>query len=195
MNNLICKYEVLVTIIGKLIMISFLTLVLCIGVVSGVGVLLSTATSVALYPRNMTRGRCSVSIPRVCCVGGSVKCPNTLDCIKKGSDGIDTQWECITYVAPRLKFGETTMVCERYEYPNDDYILSGNCGIEYSLNWTYVKSDDKSSSVGMLLWIMLLISLSHICCGDLCHRSHITNYFSGWVERPVRLLVDYLEAI
>ena len=150
-------------------------------VVNGERLLLSNVTALTLYKGNMTTGRRSVPIPQVSCVGGSANCPNwglpnTLQCINKGSDGVDSQWECIAEVHPRLKFGETTVACEGYDYPTDDYVLSGSCGVEYTLNWTDVKSDEKSSSVGLLLGFILLISLSHICAGP-SNRS--SNYLSG----------------
>ena len=39
------------------------------------------------------------------------------------------QWECKTDMDSQYKFGEITVSCEGYDYPDDPYILKGSCGV------------------------------------------------------------------
>lgn len=39
------------------------------------------------------------------------------------------QWECKTDMDNAYRFGKIEVVCEGYDYPNDDYILKGSCGV------------------------------------------------------------------
>ena len=32
-----------------------------------------------------------------------------------------------------VKFGDLSVNCEGYEYPDDPYILAGSCGLQYTL--------------------------------------------------------------
>ncbi|KAF6084846.1 store-operated calcium entry associated regulatory factor [Phyllostomus discolor] len=62
--------------------------------------------------------------------------PKVVQCQNKGWDGYDVQWECKTDLDMAYKFGKTEVSCEGYESSEDQYVLRGSCGLEYSLDYT-----------------------------------------------------------
>ena len=119
-------------------------------------VLLSDVSSVTLEQGKMTNGRRSSAVPQLSCVGGSAGChafrPRVVQCLNRGSDGYDAQWECKTDMDDDYRFGRIQVSCEgydysgrplhfegflwgkydiyseEYDYPEDPYILRGSCG-------------------------------------------------------------------
>ena len=94
-----------------------------------------------------TTGRRSSPVPQTKCVGGSAAhtyTPSTIQCYNRGSDGRDAQWECKADLDGTLRFGETTVVCEGYDHPDDPYILAGSCGVEYTLEHTKEGLDNRN---------------------------------------------------
>ncbi len=96
-------------------------------------VLLSEVSSITLERGKMTNGRRSSPVPQLSCVGGSAGChafqPSVVQCLNRGSDGNDAQWECKTDMDAGYRFGRIQVSCEGYEYPEDRYILKGSCGV------------------------------------------------------------------
>ncbi|KAH6941693.1 hypothetical protein HPB50_022685 [Hyalomma asiaticum] len=86
-----------------------------------------------------TTGRRSHPVPQLNCRGGSAGCrdqPSVVQCYNRGTDGRDVQWECKTEMKRSQKFGLIQVTCEGYDYPQDEYILVGSCGLEYYLERT-----------------------------------------------------------
>jgi len=81
----------------------------------------------------MTTGRRSSPVPQLNCVGGTAGCkefiPKIVQCINRGSDGSDVQWECKTDMDNAYRFGQISVSCEGYSYVDDPYILKGSCGV------------------------------------------------------------------
>ncbi|KAG5463146.1 MAG: hypothetical protein BJ554DRAFT_1490 [Olpidium bornovanus] len=99
----------------------------------------------------MTEGRRSGRVPQMRCVGGDA-CKHELEfvqCFNQGFDGRDFQWRCVADTGDAVRLGETTVTCEGYDFPNDDYVLVGSCGVEYQLFYT-PKGKRLSSSLGEL---------------------------------------------
>ncbi|XP_070382097.1 store-operated calcium entry-associated regulatory factor-like isoform X2 [Dermacentor albipictus] len=97
-----------------------------------------------------TTGRRSHPVPQLNCRGGSAGCqdqPSVVQCYNRGSDGRDAQWECKAEMKKSQKFGLIQVTCEGYDYPQDEYILVGSCGLEYYLERTGFFSGS-SPSVG-----------------------------------------------
>ena len=155
-------------------------------------VLLSKVSSITLNHDRMTTGRRSNPVPQTSCVGGnachSVR-PKTIQCVNKGHDGYDIQWECKTELENKYKFGRTDVVCEGYDYPNDPYILLGSCGVEYTLEYTneyngrkYNRNSDDHSLcifIGVCVLVVIVIAFN----GE--QRSQrftygCSNYDNGW---------------
>ena len=88
----------------------------------------------------MTTGRRSSPVPQLSCVGGSGSGrglePAVVQCYNRGWDGREVQWECKTDMEGAARFGRVEVVCEGYDYAEDDFILAGSCGLEYTLELT-----------------------------------------------------------
>jgi len=88
----------------------------------------------------MTTGRRSSPVPQLSCVGGSGAGrgwePQVVQCYNRGWDGRDVQWECKADMEGTVRFGKVEVICEGYDYAEDDYILAGSCGLEYTLELT-----------------------------------------------------------
>jgi hypothetical protein len=74
------------------------------------------------------------------CVGGSAGCyafvPQVVQCVNRGWDGYNVQWECTADMDNRYRFGPITVNCEGYDYPDDPFVLRGSCGLEYTIELT-----------------------------------------------------------
>lgn len=44
-------------------------------------------------------------------------------------------WKCHADISDRVTFNHVEVICEGYDYPEDDYILLGSCGLEFSLDY------------------------------------------------------------
>ena len=88
----------------------------------------------------MTTGRRSSPVPQLSCVGGSGSGrgwePAVVQCYNRGWDGREVQWECNSDMEGTVRFGKVEVVCEGYDYAEDDFILAGSCGLEYTLELT-----------------------------------------------------------
>jgi len=48
------------------------------------------------------------------------------------------QWECKSDMDNAFRFGEISVTCEGYDYPDDPYILKGSCGVSSVYCWIIV---------------------------------------------------------
>ena len=48
----------------------------------------------------------------------------------------DIQWECKANIDSNYKFGSLDVICEGYDFADDDYVLVGSCGLEYRIEPT-----------------------------------------------------------
>ncbi|KAK2908644.1 hypothetical protein Q8A67_004481 [Cirrhinus molitorella] len=103
-------------------------------------VLLRDVQVLTLHRGRYTTARRSSPVPQLQCVGGSAGCgsfvPEVVQCYNRGSDGIDTQWECKADMDNAYRFGRVEVSCEGYNSPNDAYVLRGSCGLEYTMELT-----------------------------------------------------------
>lgn len=103
-------------------------------------VLLRDIQALTFYKNRHTTARRSNPVPQLKCVGGSAGChvfiPEVVQCVNRGWDGVDVQWECKTDMDNAYRFGVIEVSCEGYNHPSDDYILKGSCGLEYTLELT-----------------------------------------------------------
>lgn len=44
-------------------------------------------------------------------------------------------WRCHSEISDRVIFNHVEVICEGYDYPEDDYILLGSCGLEFTLDY------------------------------------------------------------
>ncbi|XP_062379741.1 store-operated calcium entry-associated regulatory factor [Sardina pilchardus] len=103
-------------------------------------VLLRDVQVLTLYKGRYTTARRSSPVPQLQCVGGSAGCgafiPEVVQCQNKGWDGVDAQWECKADMDNAYRFGRVEVSCEGFNQPSDPYVLSGSCGLEYTLELT-----------------------------------------------------------
>ena len=97
-------------------------------------VLLTDVKAITLYNGQMTTGRRTSPVPQLSCIGGTAGCygshqPRTVQCLNRGSDGMDVQWECKATLDDEYQFGRIRVVCEGYDSPEDPYVLKGSCGV------------------------------------------------------------------
>lgn len=99
---------------------------------------LTDVSVVTLHYGKMTNSRRTNPVPQLKCVGGTAGCsaftPSVVQCYNRGSDGYDVQWECKTDMDSQYRFGEISVSCEGYDYPDDPYVLKGSCGLEYTID-------------------------------------------------------------
>merc|ERR1712107_836979 len=74
--------------------------------------------------------------------------PQVVQCYNRGWDGRDVQWECKADMEGTVRFGKVEVICEGYDYAEDDYILAGSCGLEYTLELTREGKQQNSYSGG-----------------------------------------------
>lgn len=174
---------------------------------TGGRVLLSDVQTLTLHTGRMTTGRRSSPVPQAKAVGGTAQgqfVPSTIQCTNKGWDGLDAQWECRADLDNAFRFGETVVVCEGYDYPDDPYILAGSCGVEYTLELTQEGRDirkakasagyggyptsssyssrsstynatEESAIWGAFTWICVFCVVVWACTGGDGHRHHHTT--------------------
>ena len=129
--------------IADVMLRGLLLLALC-GLVAVVGqasrserVLLRDVQTLTLHQGKWTTGKRTRPVPQLTCIGGTNRCkhlPATVQCYNRGSDGQDVQWECKAVMDKNLRFNKIEVTCEGYDYPEDDYVLVGSCGLEYSID-------------------------------------------------------------
>lgn len=88
-----------------------------------------------LHSDKWTTARRSAPVKQLTCVGGpghQAKV-HTVQCYNRGFDGTDIQWECKAEMPSNYQFGRLEVSCEGYDYPNDDHVLAGSCGLEYTI--------------------------------------------------------------
>src|SRR6218665_1141102 len=138
----------------------------------------------------LTTGRRSSPIKQLRCIGGYCKRASitTAQCYNRGFDGRDVQWECKANMPDAYKFGRMEVAWEGYDYPEDDYILAGSCGLEYSIEevngpapgqyhppqYSYSSDslDSEGSPVFVIIFIVFVIVFIYFAC---IHRSHREN--------------------
>lgn len=139
-------------------------------------VLLHDIEVLTLYHGRYTTGRRSSRVPQLKCTGGTAGCsafiPEVVQCYNRGTDGAEVQWECKTDMDNAFRFGEISVTCEGYDYPDDPYVLKGSCGLEYSIDLTkegYARgyqshdshrwSDGKHSYIGTVLMFIVICAI------------------------------------
>jgi hypothetical protein len=94
----------------------------------------------------MTTGRRSDPVPQLVCVGGSAQHaeqPAVVQCQNAGFDGQSYQWKCEADVDESLRIGEVTVTCEGYHHRDDQMVLVGSCGLEYTLEYAKPKQQQQ----------------------------------------------------
>lgn len=120
--------------VKNIIIILFVTI--CIVSAKKDRIRLKDVEALTLYSDKWTTSRRSAPVKQLTCVGGycNQATVETAQCYNRGFDGNDIQWECKAELPSNYKFSRLEVSCEGYEYPDDDYILAGSCGLEYTIS-------------------------------------------------------------
>ncbi|KIY01467.1 uncharacterized protein Z520_03019 [Fonsecaea multimorphosa CBS 102226] len=114
-------------------------------------VLLSKVSAITVRAGKQTTFRRVSPVPQLQCVGPSRICKlytvDVMRCTNEGSDYDENnvQWSCKASLPDEFKLGSTEVTCEGYESSEDPYVLSGSCGVEYTLLLTE-KGEEKYGS-------------------------------------------------
>lgn len=103
-------------------------------------ILLNEVKSLTFIRNKRTTSRRTHSIHQLSCVGGTAGCklftPTLVECYNRGTDKANkVVWSCRADMSDRVKFNHVDIICEGYDYPEDDYILVGSCGLEFTLDY------------------------------------------------------------
>jgi len=95
---------------------------------------LEDVTTLVFTKNEMTAARRSSAVPQLLCTEGACQyAPNTAMCKNIGFDGRDVAWKCEAELPKGIKFGKVQVSCEGFANRDDEYVLKGSCGLEYSL--------------------------------------------------------------
>ncbi|KAI2804583.1 Store-operated calcium entry-associated regulatory factor [Blomia tropicalis] len=99
---------------------------------------LEKVQTLTLNADQWTTGRRSSPLKQLKCIGGycSRARVTNAQCYNRGFDGRDVQWECKAEMPTNYKFGKIEVICEGYDHPDDEYVLVGSCGLEYTIEET-----------------------------------------------------------
>ena len=109
------------------------------------------------------------AVPQLVCVGSICPkdlLPQVVQCQNVGWDGQQVQWKCVADMDNSIRFKETTVICEGYSRKDDEFVLVGSCGLEYSLtrNRNYQQSefiiqskDTEESVFGQKLVLIIIV--------------------------------------
>ena len=119
--------------------------------------------SLVFFRNKMTTSRRTHKIHQLSCVGGTAGCKlftpdvstrSTFDSsylwtwLTSGSnqlveckrttrdrESFNKNWTCTAEISDRVILNHTEVICEGYDYAEDDYILRGSCGLEFTLDY------------------------------------------------------------
>jgi SOCE-associated regulatory factor of calcium homoeostasis len=127
-------------------------------------VYLRSITALVFSANARTRSRHGGPQPQLSCVGGSAagqfwgadRYPRVAQCSNIGWDGSSIQWRCEATLAEGLEFGDTTVLCEGFDNPGDEYIFRGSCRLEYTLNYNKYELSFAHVMYGSFLTLAML---------------------------------------
>lgn len=107
----------------------------CVAVYTPYGnpVRLASISSLTFVKGHDTTHRRSSPIPQLLCLKGCDYEPGEVKCKNVLSSGRDVTWQCEADLPSHLTLDETEVNCEGYSSREDEEILEGSCGLEYSL--------------------------------------------------------------
>jgi len=146
----------------------FLLLISIYGVYAAGGdaIKLRDVESIVLRRGEMTTWRRTMTVPQLKCIKGN-GCFKELDimhCANIGHDGQDVTWKCDAKMGKKFRLGRVNVICEGYNYPEDEYVLKGSCGVEYELFYDMFDKIEPSNEVqSSFSWTFLFLVIFIAC--------------------------------
>lgn len=117
----------------------FFTLLTLFALVHGhTPVLLKNVRVLTMHKDRLTTARRGAPVQQMECVGGTCSTPHhpqVIQCYNQGTDDKgEVQWACKAELHKTCHLGTTTVSCEGFTSPEDDYVLAGSCGVEYTIH-------------------------------------------------------------
>lgn len=150
-------------------------------------ILLKNVQVLTMHQNQLTTARRGAPVKQMECVGGTCDTahhPRVIQCYNQGTnDQGEVQWACKAELPKHCHLGTTTVSCEGYSSPEDDYVLAGSCGVEYTLHCSQenaLRIDSmpvtSKDTVPVLLLALFVIStcmfiLWFMCCCCCCCTS------------------------
>jgi hypothetical protein len=127
----------------------------------------------------MTTGRRLAPIPQLKCMTGECGEPaiESIQCTNSGADSMGTvQWKCEAIISGERQLGQTDVICEGYDGPGDEFVLSGSCGLQYSVIRTGNKTatDDSYGELFIVAIVAIIITSTMANCQ--CHVNRYRRY-------------------
>lgn len=101
-------------------------------------VLLKNVRVLTMHKDRLTTARRGAPVQQMECVGGTCHTPHhpqVIQCYNQGTDDKgEVQWACKAELHKTCHLGTTTVSCEGFTSPEDDYVLAGSCGVEYAIH-------------------------------------------------------------
>lgn len=140
-------------------------------------------TSLTFYSNRMTKSYRTKSQPQLICTGGNAKSEQyevtVVQCVKTGSNGNQTQWNCKSDLPDHIRLGETNPSCEGYSNPQDPYKILESCNLYYTLNrnndstWLFV------FFIGIFIYTLYKICNSTNLSNQRHYENNDTSSFIG----------------
>jgi hypothetical protein len=122
--------------------------------------------NILLFQRNKkTTDRRTNPVNQLQCIENCHNKPDRVICNNKGFDGIDAIWECES--DPKgTEFDYLNVECEGYDYPDDPYILTGSCSLEYKLKYNSYPSLNRNTfeSSNPIVGLCILLLIVYCLC-------------------------------
>ena len=148
-------------------------------------VLLKEVDVLLLETGKKTTGRRSKPVNQLECVNFCNNKPKKVACRNIGHDGSDVIWDCKSD-PPGNIFDVIDVECEGFEYPDDEYVLAGSCGLRYNgasyfqrakpLNDTGHSPTKNNHSDFAFVIISMILFMSICSCMEPPEPSHPRSY-------------------
>ena len=137
--------------------------------------------SLELLHGKLTTGRRAAPVPQLTCTGQHCDSgPTHVRCTNAGFDGRDAQWDCKAALPESLRFGRLRVQCEGYDHRDDEHILEGSCGLQYTLRSAGSGAgDDEECGGSGVLALLVVLCLLGSCCADASSPADRSDFGTG----------------
>lgn len=153
-------------------------------------VLLKNVRSLVFHAGRWTTARRSAPIAQMMCSGRHCSsAPSSMICRNIGTDNVDVIWQCEGDLPNHLRFVNTVVSCEGYDYANDPFVLAGSCGVSFLLKRVavynpYNQNETMYDLLWLLSWLMIIVFIFYFSYHAVGHVAHGGAYFYDRYYHP-----------